>query len=103
MFRDAGANRLRLDVLAEQCALAVSDSWHSPAYGARVPAQRLTVQVMRGRELMTVLRAAPSQFTWARDVTGTTVTLEQEGRSVEVAAGPAGWRLDGQALDSFGD
>ncbi|HET7602587.1 MAG TPA: alginate lyase family protein [Gemmatimonadales bacterium] len=103
MFRDAGANRLRLDVLAEQCALAVSDSWHSPGYGVRVPAQLLTVQVMRGRELVTVLRAGPSQFTWARDVTGTTVTLEHGGRVAEVAAGPAGWRLDGQRLDSFGD
>jgi hypothetical protein len=103
MFRDANANRLRLDALAEQCALAVTDSWHSPAYGARVPVQALTVHVTRGRELVTVLRAGPSQFTWARDVTGTAVTLEHAGRSVEIAAGPAGWRLDGHALDTFGD
>ncbi len=103
MFRDANANRLRLDALAGQCALAVRESWHSPAYGARLPVQALTVQVTRGRELVTVLRAGPSQFTWARDVTGTVVTLEHGGRSVEIAAGPGGWRLDGQALDSLGD
>jgi hypothetical protein len=103
MFRDADANRLRLDVLADQCTLAISDSWHSPAYGARVPVQVLSVQVTRGPELMTILRAGPSEFTWARDVTGTAVTLERDGRAVELSVGPSGWRLDGQALDSFGD
>lgn len=103
MFRDAGANRLRLDVLAAQCALTVRDSWHSPAYGARVPVQALTVQVTRGTELVTILRAAPSELTWARDVTGTSVTLERGGQAVEVSAGSSGWRLDGQPLDSFGD
>jgi hypothetical protein len=103
MLRDASANRLRLDALAEQCTLAVADAWHSPAYGARVAVQALAVRVTRGAELVTILRAGPSAFTWARDVTGTTVTLERDGRSVEISAGPAGWRLDGQALDSFGD
>jgi hypothetical protein len=103
MFRDAGANRLRLDVLADQCTLAVSDSWHSPAYGTRIPVQVLSVQVTRGMELMTILRAGASDFTWARDVTGTQVTLERAGQSVELSVGPSGWRLDGRALDSFGD
>jgi hypothetical protein len=103
MFRDADANRLRLDVLADQCTLAISDSWHSPAYGVRVPVQVLSVQVTRGTELMSILRAGPSEFTWARDVTGTAVTLERDGRAVELSVGPSGWRLDGQALDSFGD
>jgi hypothetical protein len=103
LFRDAGVNRLRLDALADQCALAVRDSWHSPVYGARVPVQALSVRVTRGMELMTILRAGPSEFTWARDVTGTTVTLQRDGRLVELSVGPLGWRLDGQALDSLGD
>jgi hypothetical protein len=54
-------------------------------------------------ELMTILRAGASDFTWARDVTGTQVTLERAGQSVELSVGPSGWRLDGRALDSFGD
>ncbi len=103
LFRESGANLMRLDVLAASCDLTVGESLFSPVYGARETVQSLTVQVTHGGELLTVLRAAPSQLTYARDVTGTTVILERTGEVVEASAGPTGWRLDGRTLDSFGD
>lgn len=103
LFRDASANLLRLDALAQSCDLAVTDSWHSAAYGHREPAQSLVVRVTRGSELVSLLRAGPSHLTYARDVTGTAVALEKNGRRVEIMAGPSGWQLDGRALNTFGD
>ena len=103
LFRHASADLLRLDALAESCELTVADSWHSPAYGLRQPVQALAVNVTRGNELVTLLRAGPSHLTYARDVTGTTVTLERKGEYVEIVAGPSGWRIDGRDVHSFGD
>ena len=103
LFRDVTANLVRLDALAETCELLVSESWHSDMYGRKEPVRALTVKVLRGAELVTVLRAGPSNFTYARDVTGTSVVLERGTERVEVTAGPAGWMIDGTPLDQYGD
>lgn len=103
LFRDATANRLRMDVISESSALRVRESWHSPAYGRRVPAQALTVEVGAGAELVTVLRTVAGGLTYARDVTGTAITLDRDGQGIEVGIVGAEWRLDGVALDLTGE
>ncbi len=105
-FAGEGRGDLMLSAWAAHLELSVRESWHSPVYGVRVPAQALDIAVTGGNELVTVLAAAgasgiPFVLNERRDE-GHRVRVGRGSAGVEITIAGNEWRVDGAVLSAGG-